>query len=210
MPATTPIYGLPYQVGTDPPCFGPGTGCTNLESVWCDFAGLVETQLDQNDAIIGRTGTAIPMARVRMVAQAVPNGGTTAMSEMEARGYLPFDIVAFDTDSMASLPRGITPRRNGVYHIDTNMVVNGDPVEIGFELEFELVIGSFSVSTGVATLAAIIPPGTSNVYRASTLYSFSSTAPVPKTIFVAIKNTFPAAATELLSASLTVYWHSDL
>lgn len=206
MPAVTPIYDLPYAVGTDPPCFGPGTGCDNLESIWCDFTSLVEAQLDENDLIIGRTATAIPMARLFVA----PASGTQAIDDMLADGFLTFDTVIFDTDNMATLPRGITPQRNGIYHIDATMLVNGDPTEIGAELEFQLSIGTFALEPNVATLAAIIPGSTSNIFRASTLYAFSNTAPIPKTIFLSLNTSVPGAATALLSASMTVYWHSDL
>jgi hypothetical protein len=211
VPATTPIYGLPHQVGTDPPCFGPGTGCDNLESVWCDFASLVETQLDQNDAIIGRTGTAIPMAKVQVIPSQTSTG-TTALLDMLGDGYLTFDTVVFDTDNMATLPQGITPQRDGIYHIDASMLVNGDPVEVGFDLQFQIVIGNLGTEPDIATLSAVIPTSTSNVYRASTLYSFSNTAPIPRTIsiYFGSSQSSPSINTELLSASMTVYWHSDL
>jgi len=209
VPATTPIYGLPYQVGTDPPCFGPGTGCDNLESIWCDFASLVETQLDQNDAIVGRTGTAIPMARVRLIPAP---GSASDFFLLLSNGYLAFDTVVFDTDNMATLPQGITPQRDGIYHIDASIVVNGDPVEAGFDLQFQIVIGVLGFEPDIATLSAVIPTSLSNVYRASTLYAFTNTAPIPRTIsiYFGSSQSFPSSNTELLNASLTVYWHSDL
>lgn len=200
MPAVTPIYDLPYQIGSDPPCFGPGTGCDNLESIWCDFASLVEAQLDENDLIIGRTASAIPMARLTLR----PELGHGLLLEVFGDGQLAFDTVAFDTDNMAQLP-SIVPQRNGIYRIDATMFVN-DPDEAGLETEFQILIDS---DFDVATMSAIIPASGQNHFRGSTLYSFSDTAPVPRNISVIEQGTYAITA-ELISASLTVYWHSDL
>lgn len=203
MPAVTPIYDLPYAVGTDPPCFGPGTGCDNLESIWCDFVSLVEDQLDENDLIIGRTATAIPMARLTLR----PSGGEeNNLSALFAAGgtNLPFDTVEFDTDNMAQLPT-IVPQRNGIYRIDATMFVS-DPDEAGQKLEFQLLIGPDS---DAGSMAALIPAAGQNHYRASTLYAFTDTSPIPRNISVTTRGSFAVTA-ELISASMTVYWHSDL
>lgn len=203
MPASTPIYDLPYQVGTDPPCFGPGTGCDNLESIWCDFASLVEAQLDENDLIIGRTATAIPMARLSLR----PSGGDeNDLSVLFAAGggNLPFDTVIFDTDNMAQLPY-IVPQRNGIYRIDATMFIS-DPDENGLITQFGLFVGP-DFDTG--TMAAYTPTSGQNHFRASTLYSFSDTSPVPRNIGVTTAGSFASTA-DLISASMTVYWHSDL
>lgn len=202
MPATTPIYGLPYMVGTDPPCFGPGAGCDNLESVFCDFARIVEAELDTSDAIIGRTATTIPMARVTYVAQ--PGDVNTIFPGLFNFQASPFDTVAFDTDDMVQLPN-IVPRRNGIYRIDANMFVD-DIDEIGAETEFQIVIGN---DFDVATLATVIPASGQNSFRASTLYEFSDTAPTPRIIRLELQTSIATTAT-LFSASMTVYWHSDL
>lgn len=201
MPAFTPVYALPYQVGTDPPCFGPGTGCDNLETLWCDFAEIAEQQLDQNDLIIGRTATAIPMARITRVFQ--PGEVNTISPGVANTGF--FDTVVFDTDNMAVLPN-IIPRRNGIYRIDADMLVL-NPDEIGQNLEFQIVIGG---DFDVATLGAI----TSQVdafcrLQASTLYQFTDTDPIPRVIRLETQSSIAVTA-ELFSASMTVYWHSDL
>lgn len=201
MPATTPIYDLPYQVGTDPPCFGPGTGCDNLETLWCDFAEIVEAQLDENDAIIGRTGTAIPMARITYTAQpGEPNTIFPGLFDVQA----PFDTVEFDTDNMVQLPN-IVPRRNGVYRIDASMFVQST-ADIGFNIEFQIVVGT---DFNVATLGAVVQGDNACRLRASTLYQFTDLTPAPRIIRLELLSGIDPTAT-LANASLTVYWHSDL
>lgn len=201
MPATTPVYDLPYAVGTDPPCFGPGTGCDNLETLWCEFASLVEDQLDENDLIIGRTATAIPMARLFLRPTTPDNLISPGLFD---DGSLPFDTVIFDTDNMATLPY-ITPQRNGIYRIDATMFVD-DPAESGLNTEFQIFIGP---NTDVGSMSAVVPASGQDHYRASTLFSFSDTSPVPRNIGVALQSSIAATAV-LISASMTVYWHSDL
>lgn len=201
MPAVTPVYGLPYQVGTDPPCFGPGTGCDNLESIWCDFASLVEGQLDENDAVIGRTGTAIPMARLFLR----PEPGHDLLLEVfPGIGDLAFDTVVFDTDNMAQLPY-IIPQRNGIYRIDATMFVS-NPDDNGLITEFQIFVGP---DFDVGSMSAYTPVSGQNHFRGSTLYAFTDTSPVPRNIGVAQQSPFANTAV-LISASMTVYWHSDL
>lgn len=211
MPAQTPIYGLPYMVGTDPPCFGPGTGCDNLVSVFCEFAEIVEGLLDANDLIIGRTATAIPMAMIELDRPDNP-------LDVSFLTVIPFDTVVFDTDNMAFLTASdgfeIRPQRNGHYHIDFIASVNentaGDPFA-GQIAGFEISIGNdeLAPNVAVATASATLYAGNLTWLRSSTLYEFSDTAPIPRSIFVnQFFSTFPDLA--LYYANLAVYWHSDL
>lgn len=204
MVAFTPIYDLPYQEGSDPPCFGPGAGCDNLESVWCDFAALVEAQLDENDLIVGRTATSIPMARVRF-APDTTTGPAPSLIEAFPAGFLAFDTVEFDTDNMATLPFGITPRRNGIYRIDSSIVIQ-DPDEIGLSATFGTIVGP---ELQLATLQQVISSSGIGFMRASTLYEFSDTGPLPRVIQIVERSSIASTAA-VLSGSLTVYWHSDL
>jgi len=161
----------------------------------------VEAQLDENDAIIGRTGTAIPMARLTLLPE---TGQNLLLDVFPSFGPLAFDTVVFDTDNMAQAPF-IVPQRNGIYRIDATMFVD-DSAEAGTEIEFQILIGP---DFDVASMTAIVPAAGQNHFRGSTLYSFSDTAPVPRSISVVQQSTFAATAA-LISASLTVYWHSDL
>lgn len=205
MVAFTPVYELPYQEGSDPPCFGPGTGCDNLESVWCDFTALVEAQLDENDLILGRTATSIPMARVKFAPDTTAESPT--LVEAFPAGYLAFDTVEFDTDNMATLPFGITPRRNGIYRIDATMTLLS--TDSGNAATFAVTVGS---EFPLISLTQVVPP--SGPYfqflslRGSTLFEFDGSGPLPRTIQI---EEWPLVTAEsVLSGSLTVYWHSDL
>lgn len=212
MPAETPIYGLPYQVGTDPPCFGPGTGCDNLETLWCDFAAIVEQQLDDMDAVAGRTGTAIPMARV-LFSPDNTAGLSPTISEAFPAGFLAFDTVQFDTDNMATLPFGITPRRNGRYRIDANINI-ASSADAGLQITCAATVGpEVPPLFPLASLTQVVPPSGTFTFvtalRGSTLYEFSGTGPLPRVI--QIEEWGPIASdAQVFSGSLTVYWHSDL
>lgn len=202
MPAETPVYGLPYQVGSDPPCFGPGTGCDNLETLWCDFSEIVETQLDLTDLVIARTATAIPMAQISVFPPADAN---LIFPGLFDDSVLAFDTVVFDTDNMADLPYAIRPRRDGIYRIDASMMIIPGPADNGAEVEFALAIGD---DTSAATLATVCFSGLLTTLRTSTLYQFSGGSPSPGSVRLTFQ-TPPSDAATLTYASITMYWHSD-
>lgn len=207
MVAFTPIYELPYQEGSDPPCFGPGTGCDNLESVWCDFAALVEAQLDENDLIIGRTATAIPMARILR---------TTPQEIFFAGENILFDSVQFDTDNMTQATTdslspdeiflAIVPRRNGHYRVVAAAVLQGQSASVRDNAGIDINVGAESFASVGAH--ETVSYGSFRV-SAETLYRFSDTSPAPR--FITVKFSGQSlAGLQVFNASLTVYWHSDL
>lgn len=208
MPAQTPIFGLPYMVGTDPPCFGPGTGCDNLESVFCDFAEIVEGLLDANDAIAGRTATAIPMAMIQIIAE--------TPVDVDFFFTVPFDTVIFDTDNMVTAGSAgfeIRPQRNGQYHIDFSANVHEDSAGAfaGVAAQLEIVLGNdeLAPNVAIATATCILGSSSQGFPLSSTFYQFSNTAPIPRSIFVQqLGGTLPEL--KLTAATLAVYWHSDL
>lgn len=91
MPTCTPIYGLPYAIGSDRPC--------DINDTLCGFADAVEAELDRLDGVVDRVADTIPMAQVRMTVTTTfatnPGGGTPAV--------VAFDTVDFDTDDMVNL-----------------------------------------------------------------------------------------------------------
>lgn len=210
MVAETPIYSLPYQEGSDQPCFGPGTGCDNLTSVWCDFVALVEAQLDIFDGFVGRTATAIPMAKLT-----VEGTWTSGVC-----GTVPFDTVIFDTDGMVDLNAGagITPNRNGVYRIDHLMIFDSVTTVTNLELASHIMVGTEAEPSTIGTFdgsvatAFTLVQGSSGggELRASTLYRFTDTLPNPRMVtasfscdigFVPVDMTYRAA--------LEMYWHGE-
>lgn len=112
MSTCTPIYGLTYATGLDRPC--------DIDETFCAFATQVETELSRLDAVVARTDTAIPMAKV-------------SISTPQALGSpLSFDTVDEDTDDMVDFsesPQFIFARRTGVYLIRfyTEIGTTGDP-----------------------------------------------------------------------------------
>lgn len=206
MVAFTPVYELPYQEGSDPPCFGPGTGCDTLESVWCDFVDIVEGQLDSFDNVVGRTASAIPMAKVSW---------TRSPAELLQGGVVPFDTVVFDTDNMVDSDNtsGITPRRDGVYAVDFNLRCTPQAanefyevhIGIGTEEEPNSTVTTIGIASAISRGLALDSLG--GDIRASTLYRYTSTSPNPRIIVAWI---FPTNFTfTVSSASMFVYWHSD-
>lgn len=202
MPASTLIYGLPYQVGSDPPCFGPGTGCDNLESIWCDFAAIVEAQLDAVDDVVARTATSIPMAGIKL---AFPDGQANPSGLPPAGNIIPFDTVMFDTDNMVQQDDDgffITPRRNGVYLVVVNMFfrapVGGASMLVMID---DYTVPMLSASSYTTTIAQ-------NKMTGSQLINYTDISPLPRRIKVELLNGFDATS-ELFEAKLCAYWTSD-
>lgn len=205
MVAFTPIYELPYQEGSDPPCFGPGTGCDNLNSVWCDFANLVETQLDDFDSIVGRTSTAVPMAKVTIPSLASVTGSQ----------QLAFTNVSFDTDNMVDLNSvlGITPNRNGYYRIDGRIQAttsgNDSRVQLNIVVGTEVIPENFAETTPGIAVGSTRSEGATSVYvRTSALWPFTDTTPAPRGITL-MANQGNTTIT-VRYAELFVIWHSEV
>lgn len=208
MVAVTPNFDLPYQEGSDPPCFGPGAGCDNLTSVWCDFAQLVEGQLDAIDSIIGRTTAAIPMAKVSMTGPTDSDTGTSVVT------IFPFDTVEFDTDNMTDLNTapGIRPNRNGIYRIDFRCFFTSDGdglrrvahVAVGTEQEpFSLAMSTIPSLVTALTLSSA--NSTQDIF-ASGLWLFDDTTPAPRTVIVDALG----EPIRVLYAALQLTWHSEV
>lgn len=201
MVAYTQNFCLPVFEGSDSPCLNTGTVC-DPSTLWCDFAAAVEAQLAQFDSILGRTALALPIAFVAYepdVAVAVTD-------------QIPFDTVNIDTDQMVDLDvfAGVTPRRNGIYLIDTlvryttaidNAVLQAR-IKVGNEFIPFLGAGPDRVATAVTRGAAAI--GDVNI-RASVAWKFDDTSPTPRSISVINGVTNPISY-----ASLSVYWHSEV
>lgn len=202
MPASTPIYGLPYQVGSDPPCFGPGTGCDNLESIWCDFAALVEAQLDAVDDVVARTATSIPMAGVSLT---FPAGQPDPSALPPAGQIIPFDTVMFDTDNMVVQDTDgffITPRRNGVYLVAVNIFFRAPTGGASMLVMIDdYTVPMLSASSYTTTIAQ-------NKMTGSQLIRYTDTSPLPRRIKVEFVDGF-SATSELFQAKLCAYWTSD-
>jgi hypothetical protein len=213
MPAATPTYQLPYQVGTDPPCFGPGTGCATQESIWCDFVSRVDTQLTETDQVMGRTATTIPMAAI-----GIPVGTFVPMNTGLIGDYVPFTESVFDTDGIVTsyIPpfanasqRSVlvlSPQRDGIYSI--NLTVSCAETGVNSDLPFFgiSVAGQTSIPEAVAVARTTGFPVT---IRANFLYRFSaSTGPFPR--IVGAQSSVNFTETIIQGARLSIYWHSDL
>jgi hypothetical protein len=100
MPTCTPIYGLPYAIGSDRPC--------DIGDTFCSFAAEVELELNRLDSVVARTNTAVPMAKVSI---STPQALSSLIS---------FDTVDEDTDDMVDLsesPTYIFAQRTGLFRV---------------------------------------------------------------------------------------------
>lgn len=206
MVAYSSDFCLPYLEGTDSPCLNTGTVC-DPSSAWCDMIALVEAQLDAVDAIVARTGAAIPLARVSYV----PDVPTV----LGFANPVPFNVVDSDTDDMVDLGAfpGIIPKRDGVYEIlaevllDTTPHVNPQNQEsfyilAGNETIFNTNQGNLLIGDGYQRT---VPNYPTTAYAGGGLWNFTSSLPNPRTITImSVFNTSP-----VISMNLTVFWHSE-
>jgi hypothetical protein len=206
MVAYTTDFCLPYLEGSDTLCLNTGTVC-DPSSVWCDLAALVEAQLDALDAVVARTGDAIPLARVSYR----PDDPTLVGSQV----IFPFDTVDVDTDNMVDLTTypGVVPNRNGVYSIlaEVALLTTGQVAAEESEMFFIQAgpetpitpLSSPGVGIGFQTQRTIAVAR--NTYSGSALWNVTDTSPIPRTITLFSRfNLNP-----VISASLTVFWHSE-
>lgn len=204
MVAYTPELCLPYYEGTDSPCLNTGTVCEPSD-VWCDLVNIVDPILTSFDASIARTFTALPIAQI---SYSPPSPAVTVS------GTIPFNVVDMDTDNMVDLDviDGIIPNRNGVYQIDlvvTYVSALDDTLPTSYIVIDSVALFSTlpagavgtAVTRGDSTPSAIVPP----TIRASALWNFNDTSPVPR--IITANSTFTGSA--MTSAILTVSWHSE-
>lgn len=105
MATCTPVYRLPVIEGRD-------RGCDAAESL-CSLALNIEEQLTRFDGIIGRTFTAIPMAKIT-----ISEPQTIQASVLTTDTAIKFDTVLEDSDNMVNLSQSnifITPRNTGLF-----------------------------------------------------------------------------------------------
>ena len=202
MVAYTTDFCLPFFEATDSPCLNLGTVC-DPQNLWCAVAELVDAQLTAVDAIVARTVTAIPMARISF--EGDPDDEVFG-------GTIPFDIVNLDTDNMVDLSvfPGIIPRRNGIYGIHATVGIA--PVVTNDFPDVRIFIGNEAAPQQGGTLAAGPIQGTTRGFNTlqyihlSAHWEFNDTTPSPRTISV-VDNYVTSG---ILSAELAVFWHSDL
>jgi hypothetical protein len=105
MTTCTPVYRLPIIEGTDRSC--------DQSDTWCAFAGALETELDRLDAVVARTATALPFAKVSLGVPQTFNATTSG-------SRIAFDTILDDSDNMVDLtanPGEIRAQRAGVYAV---------------------------------------------------------------------------------------------
>ena len=198
MVACTPTYVLPYQEATDRPC--------DLSAVWCQFAGIIETKLTEFDAILARTATTVPFAKVR---KTVAGAGVD-------HNPIQFDTVSADNDGMVDLtaePELIRVRRPGLWVV--NFVVNlsaisDDQQLLTFGPDPDLVTsyvrrwridGASTFGVDTVTLQ-----GTAIFAVTQVAIDAVGGLPISLSVLISGTSTEPVVAT----ADLTLYWHCEL
>jgi len=96
----TPIYMLPYQIGTDAPC--------DASDVWCDFTNALVALMDGFEDALDRTARTIPIAKV-----------SSSVSYVWGLSGFVYDTEQVDTDSMVDLTisSNATIARNGKFAV---------------------------------------------------------------------------------------------
>lgn len=200
MVAYTPTLCLPYFEATDSPCLNMGTVC-EPQNLWCNMAEIVEANLAANDVIVARTVTAIPLAQVSYV--------TTTPTVVN--GPIPFDVADLDTDDMVNLSvfPGITPRRNGIYGIHAEILLNNVPnddfPDVRIFIGNEAAPGLGGVDFTGPLRGTTRGFGSDAWVQISGHWPFTDLAPSPREISVVLFLT-----TAVQEARLSVFWHSDL
>lgn len=205
MVAYTPDFCLPYLEGSDSPCLNTGTVC-DPSSAWCDLIGLVESQLDVFDSIAARTGSAVPLAKIRFTPP-VPIDPTLYPQS------IPFDIIDIDTDNMVNFdvqPAAIVPNRNGIYEVMLTITTEtGGPAttrSAGIRID-NLSPPNNLTGSGVASATQTTNAGGQYTFSTSTLWLFTDTAPLPRVI-IGRRNLLLTAP--IVTASLTALWHAEV
>lgn len=184
--ATTPILGLPYPDGTDPPCDG-----AEQIAALADRYGQLVADLDTD---LGRVRT--PLAAV--VSYAGP--------PLEVFGFDPvisgFNVVDHDVGGWARL--GVTPDRlvfprTGLYVIGAELLLRSQPglpsVYVGLDPPLGLLTAFPDLDNG---------DGSAFFARAATLVHG-----VAGGFFRATANTLSGGSVMVLSASLFGFWMAD-
>jgi hypothetical protein len=187
MPTCTPIYRLPYPIGSDPVC--------DIHLTFCAFAEAVEVELDRLDALVDRVVDSVPMAQVRQtVTRDYAAGSAQAVQ---------FDTVDVDTADMVDLtanPFLIQLPRFGRYHIFGQIVGN------------TLGAGNTITINAAGASDTYLDDGSTPIYAsASASIRYSNATPFDTstgalTFTVAV----PAVGPTLTAATFGVYWLGDL
>ena len=200
MTSCTPIYMLPFQECSDAPC--------DADEVWCDFAAVVESNLDRFDAIVDRTVDTVPMAQVRMTIARSQAIGTSRL--------VPFDTVDVDTDDMVNLaadPFTINLSRQGVWFVYFN--VEGTSAGTGNEILAQSTTPTGS-SSASAAIQLYLDDGSPLFLSSSGEYRVLSPVPAGTTQYTTTDTRLvlavgaAAVVTPLTSVTFGAYWLRDL
>lgn len=188
MSTCTPIYGLPYIVGTDAPC--------NQDDTWCAFTAAVETQLDRFDTIVDRTADTIPQFQVSTSA------GYTFPTTSRNVG---FDTVNADTDNIVDLvgdPFSFSITRVGRWFLYFNVSTTGNTAIQG-NIPVSVVnspsLGSITITQDYQDNGTNYPAS----INASGYHRYPNTG-------ARVSLSVSTAATAILSATFGGYWMGDL
>lgn len=196
MPTCTPVYELPYAIGSDRPC--------DIGDTLCSFASEVELELDRLDTIVDRVVDTIPMAQVRMTVTTTyatnPGGLTPAV--------VAFDTVDFDTADMVNLtanPYVIMLPRAGRYIVYGQMF--GTTIGVG---------NSISFTAGTVAFAAYLDDASTPIYlngSAELRYAPTTTLGVVRDISnddISFLISSPVTPPVVTGVTFGVYWIGDL
>lgn len=196
MPTCTPIYGLEYAIGSDRPC--------DIDETFCSFVTQIEAELDRLDLIVGRTNTAIPMAKVSI-------GAPQALSSL-----ISFDTVDEDTDDMVNLSESATfifTQRPGLYRVRSYVEVGttGSAAST-FILQVDAagpITSPASISPAGNPILQIVDPNLANSVSYS-MEAFYRTTLADSRFFASVQvGVVAGTPTTINRAELDVEWMAD-
>lgn len=197
MPTCTPIYQLPYPIGSDPLC--------DVDETLCELVTTVEEQLNRLDGIVDRTVDTVPLVRVRLTSP------FTFVSTTNTTIAVPFDTIDVDTANMVNLED------------DASRIML--PFEGTYSTAFQVTLAS--VPTGDLFSASIGPlsgfgpafdqylsdGSTPVMLNSSNLLRYTTSLLVPRdtTSTDIYLNLFALVGTFIVTEAIaSVYWQGDL
>lgn len=208
MPGYTTPDCLPYFLCTDDPCLNTGTVC-EPSTVFCDFTALLDTKISAIDNIIGRTATAIPLAKVARNSVFTID---TNVVNYDAR--IVWDTVVEDNNDMVDLelnPRAITVHTPGIYMV-SGYAIGAPPNTVNniFYIYLGTGTGSFTTQASTLWLGGTNPETIANQQLVTQFNIDTFSGVYPFSLLADFQGTVGTGIVTVNYAELTVYWVADV
>lgn len=208
MPGYTTPDCLPYFLCSDDPCLNTGTVC-EPSTVFCDFTALLDAKISAIDNIIGRTATAIPLAKVARNSVYTIN---TNPIGYDAR--IAWDTVVEDNNDMVDLDlnsKAILVQTPGIYMI-SSYVIGAPPATVNniFSIYIGTSTGSILTQADTLWLGGTNPETVAHeeLITAPNIAGFGGAFPL--STLADFQGTTGTGIVTVNYAEMTVYWVADV